>query len=73
MVMGQPEPLDFYMGPAPTLEELNLNYEEMGKRAMEANAPFAAQYKQFALRLKPEREHCRKLELRWRQDNYPAT
>jgi len=48
MVMGQPEPLDFYMGPAPTLEELNLNYEEMGKRAMEANAPFAAQYKQFA-------------------------
>lgn len=48
MVMGQPEPLDFYMGPAPTMEELNLNYEEMGKRAMEANAPFAAQYKQFA-------------------------
>jgi hypothetical protein len=46
--MGQPAPIEFYLGPAPTLEELNLNYEEMGKRAMEANAPFAAQYKQFA-------------------------
>ena len=46
--MGEPAPLEFYLGPAPALEELNLNYEEMGKRAMEANAPFAAQYKQFA-------------------------
>jgi hypothetical protein len=41
-------PLDFYLGPAPTLTELNLNYEEMGKRAMEANKPFAEQYRQFA-------------------------
>jgi hypothetical protein len=46
--MGQPAPLDFYLGPAPTLTELNLNYEEMGKRAMEANKPFAEQYRQFA-------------------------
>ena len=48
VMMLQPPPIEFYLGPAPTLEELNLNYEEMGKRAMEANAPFAAQYKQFA-------------------------
>jgi len=46
--MSQPAPLDFYLGPAPTLQGLNLDYAEMGKRAMEANAPFAAQYKQFA-------------------------
>jgi hypothetical protein len=46
--MGQPAPLEFYLGPAPTLTELNLNYEEMGKRAMEANKPFAEQYRQFA-------------------------
>jgi len=41
-------PMEFYIGPAPTLTDLNLNYEEMGKRAMEANKPYAAQYKQFA-------------------------
>jgi hypothetical protein len=46
--IGQPAPLEFYLGPAPTLTELNLNYEEMGKRAMEANKPFAEQYRQFA-------------------------
>jgi hypothetical protein len=46
--IGQPAPLEFYLGPAPTLQELNLDYAEMGKRAMEANAPFAEQYKQFA-------------------------
>jgi len=46
--MGQPAPLEFYLGPAPTLTDLNLNYEEMGKRAMEANKPFAEQYRQFA-------------------------
>ena len=45
---GEPPPLDFYLGPAPTLTELNLNYEEMGKRAMEANKPYAEQYRQFA-------------------------
>lgn len=47
MVMGQPQPLDFYMGLPPMAEELNLNYEEMGKRAMEANKPYAEQYKQL--------------------------
>lgn len=41
-------PMEFYLGPAPTLTELNLNYEEMGKRAMEANKPYAEQYRQFA-------------------------
>lgn len=46
--MGQPAPIEFYLGPAPTLTELNLNYEEMGKRALEANKPFAEQYRQFA-------------------------
>jgi hypothetical protein len=46
--IGQPSPLEFYLGPAPTLQGLNLDYAEMGKRAMEANAPFAEQYKQFA-------------------------
>jgi len=46
--IGQSAPLEFYLGPAPTLTELNLNYEEMGKRAMEANKPFAEQYRQFA-------------------------
>jgi hypothetical protein len=30
------------------MEELNLNYEEMGQRAMEANKPYAEQYRQFA-------------------------
>ena len=43
-----PPPIEYYLGPAPTLQELNLNYEEMGKRAMEANKPFAEQYRQFA-------------------------
>lgn len=43
-----PTPIEFYLGPAPTMEELNLNYEEMGQRAMEANKPFAEQYRQFA-------------------------
>jgi hypothetical protein len=40
--------MEFYIGPAPTLQDLNLNYEEMGKRAMEANKPYAEQYRQFA-------------------------
>lgn len=43
-----PTPIEFYLGPAPTMEELNLNYEEMGKRTMEGNKPYAEQYKQFA-------------------------
>lgn len=42
--MGQPAPLDFYLGPAPTLKGLDLDYQEMGKRAMEANKLFAAQF-----------------------------
>lgn len=41
-------PVEFYLGPAPTLEQLNLNWEEMGKRAIETNKPFAEQYRQFA-------------------------
>jgi len=41
----QATPIEFSLGPAPTLKELNLNYEEMGKRAMEANTPFRQQYK----------------------------
>lgn len=41
-------PMEFYLGPAPTLQELNLNYEEMGKRAIEANKPFEERYRQFA-------------------------
>jgi hypothetical protein len=44
----QGAPIEFYLGPAPKMEELNLNYEELGKRAMEANKPYAEQYKQFA-------------------------
>jgi hypothetical protein len=44
----QSQPVEFYLGPAPTMEELSLNFEEMGKRAMEANKPYAEQYKQFA-------------------------
>jgi hypothetical protein len=48
MVMPGQAPMEFYIGPAPTLTDLNLNYEEMGKRAMEANKPYAEQYKQFA-------------------------
>lgn len=47
-VMPGEAPLDYYLGPTPTLTELNLNYEEMGKRAMEANKPYAEQYRQFA-------------------------
>jgi len=47
-VMPGQAPMEFYIGPAPTLKDLNLNYEEMGKRAMEANKPYAEQYRQFA-------------------------
>ena len=47
MAPGEPAPLDFYMGPAPTLEGLNLDYQEMGRRAMEANAPYRQQYEQM--------------------------
>jgi hypothetical protein len=47
-----PKPVSFSLGPAPELGELKLDYTEMGKRAVEANAPFAEQYKQ----LNPEYE-----------------
>jgi len=47
-VAPQATPVEFYLGPAPTLEQLNLNWEEMGKRAMDVNKPYAEQYKQFA-------------------------
>lgn len=45
--MSQPAPLDFYLGPAPTLQGLDLDYKEMGKRAMEVNAPFAARFTSY--------------------------
>ena len=45
--MNTPQPLDFYIGPAPTLQNLNLDYQEMGRRAMEANAPYKQQYEQM--------------------------
>jgi len=41
------QPLNFYLGPAPTLQGLNLDYQEMGRRAMEANAPYKQQYEQM--------------------------
>lgn len=43
-----PAPIEFSLGPAPTLEELQVDYETLGRRAMEANVPFAQQYRQFA-------------------------
>ncbi len=43
-----PQPIEFSLGPAPTLQELQVDYETLGRRAMEANAPFAQQYRQFA-------------------------
>lgn len=47
-----PKPVSFSLGKAPTLEELELDYTEMGRRAVEANVPFAEQYK----RLNPQYE-----------------
>jgi hypothetical protein len=40
-------PVEFYLGAAPTLKELNLDYSQMGKRVMEVNKPFADQFRQF--------------------------
>ena len=40
-------PVEFNLGPAPTLKELNLDYSQMGKRVMEVNKPFADQFRQF--------------------------
>jgi len=45
--MNTQQPLNFYLGPAPTLQNLNLDYQEMGRRAMEANAPYKQQYEQM--------------------------
>lgn len=45
---SQLSPLDFYRGPIPVAEELTFDYEEMGKRAMEANKPYAEQFRQFS-------------------------
>ena len=42
-----PTPVEFNLGPAPTLKELNLDYSQMGKRVMEVNKPFADQFRQF--------------------------
>jgi len=47
-MQAQLQPIEFYLGQSPDMKELNLNFEEMGKRAMEANKPYAEQYKQFA-------------------------
>jgi hypothetical protein len=45
---GSPQaPLDFYKGPAPTMQGLNLDYQEMGRRALEANTPYKQQYEQM--------------------------
>lgn len=43
-----PPNIEFSLGQAPTLGELELDYQTLGRRAMEANVPFAEQYKQFA-------------------------
>lgn len=48
IMLPGPTPVEFSLGPAPTLEQLNLDYETMGRRAVEANVPFAEQYRQFA-------------------------
>lgn len=44
---SQQTPIDFYKGPAPTLQDLNLDYQEMGRRALEANTPYKQQYEQM--------------------------
>lgn len=48
IMLPGPTPVEFSLGPAPTLEQLNLDYETLGRRAMQANVPFAEQYRQFA-------------------------
>ena len=40
-------PMDFYLGKAPTLKELSLDYGDMGKKAYEANAPFRQQFQEM--------------------------
>lgn len=42
-----PAPTEYYLGPAPTLQELQLDYGEMGRRVMEVNKPFEQQFRQF--------------------------
>jgi len=42
-----PAPTEYYLGPAPTLQELKLDYGEMGRRVMEVNKPFEQQFRQF--------------------------
>lgn len=41
-------PLEFSLGPAPELQGLTFDYQTLGQRALEANKPFAEQYRQFA-------------------------
>jgi hypothetical protein len=48
MAVTQRPPVEFSLGPAPTLEGLQIDYETLGKRAIEANKPFAEQYRQMA-------------------------
>ena len=40
-------PMEFYLGKAPTLKELSLDYGDMGKKAYEANAPFRQQFQEM--------------------------
>jgi hypothetical protein len=40
-------PIEFYLGKAPTLKELSLDYGDMGKKAYEANAPFRQQFQEM--------------------------
>lgn len=47
MIFGAP-PIEFSLGVAPELGKLEVDFETLGKRALEANKPFAEQYKQFA-------------------------
>jgi hypothetical protein len=42
--ISQAAPTEFYLGPAPELKGLNIDWQEMGKRAMEANAPYREQF-----------------------------
>jgi hypothetical protein len=39
--------MEFYLGKAPTLKELSLDYGDMGKKAYEANAPFRQQFQEM--------------------------
>ena len=44
---GSLPPIEFSLGPAPELQPLNIDWEQMGQRAMQANAPFRQQFQQM--------------------------